>query len=117
MLIALLRCAGGHVADDWDGDRVAALVVGVLVTHELDGAGLAGVALDQATPLQLVEMVVDGRAGAQADRFADLADARGIVAGLGHIADVVQDLGLPFGQLISQFVFFLQRVVGTLCRC
>src|SRR5581483_118740 len=99
------RRTGGHVADDGHRDGVAALVVDLGVAHELDGAGLGRIALDQAAALELVEVVVDGRAGAQADGLADLTDARGVVPDLGDVADVVEDLCLPVGELIGQFEF------------
>src|SRR5713226_1322153 len=95
--------AGGHVADDGDRHGVAPLLVDFDVLDELDRARLAGVALDQAATLELVEVVVDGRARAQADRLADLADAGRVVPGLGDVADVVEDLVLAFGELFGQF--------------
>src|SRR6266550_324266 len=99
------RAPGGHVAHDGDRDGVAPLLGDLRVGDQLDRARLAGVALDQAAPLELVEVVVDGRARAQADRLADLAHARRVVADLGHVPDVVEDLVLPFGELFGQFVF------------
>src|SRR5450759_3291414 len=106
--------AGGDVADDRDGNRVAALGVCMGVGDELDGAGLAGGALDQPAALQLVQVVVDRGAGAEADGLADLTDARGIASDLGHVADVVEDLVLPFGQLFGQFDAISQIVFRTL---
>ncbi len=79
------------------------LVVELGVLHELDGARLARVAADQAAPLELIQVVVDCRARAQANGLADLANAGWVVASLGDVADVVEDLGLPFGQLFGQF--------------
>src|SRR2546430_12504886 len=95
-----------HVADDRHRNRVAPLLVELGVLDELNGPGLARVALDQAPPLELVEVVVDRRAGAQADRLADLPDAGRVVADLGHIAAVIKDLVLPFSQLVGQFRVF-----------
>ncbi len=46
--------AGGHVADDRDGDGVAALGVGMGVGDELHSARFARVALDEATAFELV---------------------------------------------------------------
>ena len=95
--------AGGHVADHGDGDGVPPLLVALLVLDQLHGARLAGIAADQASALQLVQVVVNGRARAEANGLADLTDAGRVVADLGHVADVVEDLCLPVGELIGQF--------------
>src|SRR2546430_850367 len=99
------RAPGGHIADDRHGDSVAPLLGDLGVGDQLNRARLAGVTLDQSAALELVEVVVDGRARAQTDRLADLAHARRVVADLGHVPDVVEDLVLPFGELFGQFVF------------
>src|SRR4029077_1123494 len=51
------RGAGGDVADDRNGDGVSPLLVDLDVLYELDRAGFAGVTLDQAPALELVEVV------------------------------------------------------------
>jgi len=54
------------------------------------------------------------------DGFADLTHARRVAADLRHIADVVEDLALPFGQLFGQFAVIsrivLRDVTGTLAK-
>ena len=57
------RGAGGHVADQRQRDRALGDLVLAGVPDQLDRARLAGVTPDDAAPLELVEMVVDGGAG------------------------------------------------------
>src|SRR5579859_221739 len=95
--------AGGDVADDRHRDGVAALLVELLVLDQLHGARLAGVAADEASALQLIQVVVHGRARAEAHGLADFTHARRVVPDLGDVADVVEDLCLPVGELIGQF--------------
>src|SRR6266480_6597073 len=114
VLLGQDRAAGGDVADDGHRDGVAPLLGDLDVGGELYGPGLAGIPLDQAAPFELVEVVVDGRARAQAHCLADLAHARRVVADLGDVADVVEDLGLPIAQLFGQFEFISKAWWGTL---
>src|SRR2546429_601112 len=58
-------------------------------------------------------MVVHRRARRQADRLADLAHARWIVADPGDIPDVVQDLGLPISQLLIHVCFLVESETVT----
>src|SRR5947209_1139079 len=114
VLLCQDRAPRRHVADDGYRDGGPPLLVQLGILDDLHGARLARVALDQAPALQLVEVVVDGRARAQADRLADLAHAGRVVPGLGDGADVVEDPGLPFSEVFGQFEFFSKAWVGTL---
>ena len=109
------RSSGGHVPDQWDGNRVSALLVVGGLLDELDGARLAGITSDQPTALQLVQVVVDGRARGEPHGFPDLPDAGRIAPHPRHLSDVVQDLGLAVGQLLFAQVL-LPRLLHSLLR-
>src|SRR5207253_7454540 len=112
VLLGRARAPRRDVAHARDRHGASPLLVELGVLDELDGAGLARIALDQAAPLELVQVVVDRRARAEADRLSDLPHAGRVVATLAHVADVVEDSGLPFGEFVGQFRIHLQSVVG-----
>src|SRR5262249_5241324 len=57
-----------------------------------------GVAPQVTLPLQLLELVGHARRRDQADRLADLADARRIAVALDRVSDELQDQALSLGQ-------------------
>src|SRR5207245_8527591 len=68
------------------------------ILEDLDGAGLAGIAMDESLLFQGGEVAVHGRTARQPERRPDLADRRRISSLLHVVDDVIQNLALPLGQ-------------------
>ncbi len=80
--------------------RRAGLVVDTsLGGADIHRAGAVGVAPQEALPLQLLELVGHAGRGDQADRLADLPDARRVAVALHPVPDELQDPALPGGQV------------------
>jgi NAD(P)-dependent dehydrogenase (short-subunit alcohol dehydrogenase family) len=92
------RRPGGHLADQRQTASGANRPLR-LVEEQLDRPRFGRVAAQQPDLLQVRQVRVHGRGRVQPHRFADLAHGRR-VAGLGRVlADEVEDLLLPFGQV------------------
>src|SRR5690606_4883014 len=94
------RLARGDPADDRRVDDAAGWRPAGL--QDLNGARLRRVPADIALFLQLVEMAVHGGAGAQTDGLPDLPHRRGIAPLLYFPLDELEDLPLPWRQVIHR---------------
>ncbi len=69
------------------------------VADEVERARLRRVAPEQAGPLEVRQVRVDGGRRSQPDRLADLAHGRGIAVPVDVVDEELPDLLLPCGQL------------------